>query len=68
MPVIAKRCPCCGRRHTWDAWVRLPLVGHTHIPAGDDPVAEPPEVLEQRNCACDSTIAITLRQHDEVAA
>lgn len=65
MPV--KVCPCCSRRHTWESWCRLPLVGHNYIPAGVDPITEPPEVLELRNCGCDSTIAITLRQA-EVAA
>jgi hypothetical protein len=42
----------CGRRYTYKAWQRLPLLGQTEYDWG--------EVLEYRNCACGSTMAIQL--------
>jgi hypothetical protein len=54
---IVKRCSC-GLTYTQEEWARLPLVGPLLIPAGKDPVLEPEEQREMRNCVCGSTISI----------
>jgi len=53
-----KRCSC-GREYTRETWARAPFVGEL-----DDGV----EVLELRNCACRSTMAIVVRAADVVHA
>jgi len=47
-----KECRC-GRRYLSWSWAELPLVGY--LPNGQDAAGE---VLELRNCACGSTIAM----------
>lgn len=44
-----KAC-ACGLTHSEPAWLKLPLVGHCDDGDGG--------VLEMRNCACGSTIAV----------
>lgn len=46
-----KAC-ACGADHTLAEWLRLPVVGRQCWPG------EP--VLEMRNCACGSTLAVEL--------
>ena len=48
-----KRCSC-GRAHTSEEWLKLPLVGLQRFPWG--------EVLELRNCVCGSTRAVEVQE------
>jgi len=50
-----KTCKC-GRRYSDEDWKKLELVGLQD--GGDD------DVLELRNCVCNSTIAVELREGD----
>lgn len=52
-----KRCACCPRSYTAESWARLPYVGAKALDVGEP-------VLEYRNCACGSTLAIELPTSD----
>jgi hypothetical protein len=47
-----KRCNKCGTVYTFKRWQRLPLLGLQNTDWG--------EILEFRNCACGTTLAIQL--------
>lgn len=46
-----KKCTCCGRAYDRAAWARLRFIGLQ---------ADDVEVLEMRDCACLSTLAVVL--------
>ncbi len=51
-PDVVKRCGC-GREYTRSRWLSLPRCGRVHLTKGD-------EVIELRNCACGSSLALQL--------
>jgi len=58
---IIKICSCCGKSYTRAAWKKLPLVA-----ANYDVVGDGVEVLELRNCSCNSTISIVVTKKNPV--
>ena len=57
--MFPKRCNCCGREHDANEWFELRYVGEI-----DDGV----EVLELRDCACRSSLAIVVRESVQAVA
>lgn len=60
------RCSC-GKTYTRASWANLPPAAgglYMHVPAGEDPVAEPAYTLECRNCSCGSTRSIYATEGD----
>jgi hypothetical protein len=53
VPPPYKACPACQTGYTRVSWEGLPLTGRQSFDDG--------EVLELRNCACGSTIAVQLQ-------
>jgi hypothetical protein len=52
-----KVCRCCGARYSAEGWAALPFIGVQVIDPND---GLPPDVLELRNCKCESTLAIPI--------
>lgn len=65
MATLARRA--CTADHallkaTPSLWQQLVRIGLQHIEANED---EPAETMELRNCACGSTLAITITTEDK---
>ena len=51
-------CSMCPAQYSPAAWKQLKHIGDMEVPAGDDPVSEPPHKLEMRNCPCGTTLSL----------
>lgn len=56
-----KRCDHARAKRDSAVWATLAKVGVQHVPAGEDPIAEPAYTIELRNCACGSTLCKEIR-------
>lgn len=56
---VVKTCGCCGRQYDRSWWDILPLVGYVGAASGEDS-----QVLELRNCKCESTLALEITREE----